>query len=649
MTTWETDSGDVLAAGASVGGFTVRSVLGAGGFGVTYLAWDERLAKLVAVKEYFPREWAARRGDGTLAPRTGVAVRDYRWGLSRFLDEARALAKFDDRRIVRVHQFFESRGTAYLVLEHVEGRSLAEELEAAGAMPEARVRLLLDGLAVGLELVHGADLLHRDVKPSNVMLRGDGTPVLIDFGSARYALGAQSRSVTSLVTPGYAPIEQYRTDGEQGPWTDVYGLGALAYASVCGKPPADAPSRVGKVDPLVPVGSVSGVSDGFARAVSSALALFPEDRPQSVSAWRELLAAGGAVESAGAVVSAPADGGRSADDESAEDGAPPPSPVKWRHRAAYGLAAVVVVAVVVASWLPWSDLAMPAGEVPAGYVAPREPPPPVQSPVVGSVLDLGVRDDSVMQPSGSATFQDCPTCPELVVIPAGTFRMGSPASERDRSDGEGPQHRVTLSAPFALGVSEVTFAEWDACVRGGGCNGYHPDDGGWGRGTRPVINVSWEDAQAYVRWLSRATGATYRLSSESEWEYAARAGTRTARYWGEAAFGQCRYANGWDDSAPCPDGHRNTAPVRSYAPNEFGLYDVLGNVWEWTEDCWHDNYVGAPSDGTAWTRGGECGRRVLRGGSWNSNPGDLRSANHNWFGAGARRVIIGFRVARTLD
>ncbi len=356
MTTWETDSGDVLAAGASVGGFTVRSVLGAGGFGVTYLAWDERLAKLVAVKEYFPREWAARRGDGTLAPRTGVAVRDYRWGLSRFLDEARALAKFDDRRIVRVHQFFESRGTAYLVLEHVEGRSLAEELEAAGAMPEARVRLLLDGLAVGLELVHGADLLHRDVKPSNVMLRGDGTPVLIDFGSARYALGAQSRSVTSLVTPGYAPIEQYRTDGEQGPWTDVYGLGALAYASVCGKPPADAPSRVGKVDPLVPVGSVSGVSDGFARAVSSALALFPEDRPQSVSAWRELLAAGGAVESAGAVVSAPADGGRSADDESAEDG---------------------VV------------------------------PPPVQSPVVGSVLDLGVRDDSVMQPpSGTSGTPD---------------------------------------------------------------------------------------------------------------------------------------------------------------------------------------------------------------------------------------------------
>ena len=226
--------------------------------------------------------------------------------------------------------------------------------------------------------------------------------------------------------------------------------------------------------------------------------------------------------------------------------------------------------------------------------------------------------------------------------------MGSPASERDRSDGEGPQHRVTLSAPFALGVSEVTFAEWDACVRGGGCNGYHPDDGGWGRGTRPVINVSWEDAQAYVRWLSRATGATYRLPSESEWEYAARAGTRTARYWGEAESGQCRYANGWDDFAPCPDGHRNTAPVRSYAPNGFGLHDVLGNVWEWMEDCWHDDYRGAPSDGAAWTRGGEC-RRVSRGGSWSYSLRDLRSAARGRSDAGYRFGTIGFRVARTLD
>ena len=226
--------------------------------------------------------------------------------------------------------------------------------------------------------------------------------------------------------------------------------------------------------------------------------------------------------------------------------------------------------------------------------------------------------------------------------------MGSPASERDRSDGEGPQHRVTLSAPFALGVSEVTFAEWDACVRGGGCNGYHPDDGGWGRGTRPVINVSWEDAQAYVRWLSRATGATYRLPSESEWEYAARAGTRTARYWGEAESGQCRYANGWEYSASCPDGHRNTAPVRSYAPNGFGLHDVLGNMWEWMEDCWHDDYRGAPSDGAAWTRGGEC-RRVLRGGSWSYSLRDLRSAARGRSDAGYRFGTIGFRVARTLD
>ena len=257
-------------------------------------------------------------------------------------------------------------------------------------------------------------------------------------------------------------------------------------------------------------------------------------------------------------------------------------------------------------------------------------------------------------------FRDCPSCPEMVVIPAGRFLMGSPASEGRSSYGEGPQHRVTVKS-FALGQYEVTFDEWDACVRGGGCDGYRPGDYGWGRGARPVIHVNWEDARAYVRWLSRETGESYRLPSEAEWEYAARGGTTTSRYWGDSSSFQCGHANGADASlkrvypdwavkavAACDDGAAGTTPVGSYSANAFGLFDVLGNVREWTADCWHESYRGAPADGSPW-RGGDCGRRALRGGSWYRLPWMLRSADRGRWTTGSRAPEAGFRVARTLD
>jgi len=265
------------------------------------------------------------------------------------------------------------------------------------------------------------------------------------------------------------------------------------------------------------------------------------------------------------------------------------------------------------------------------------------------------------------TFRDCPTCPEMVVIPAGTFQMGSPEGEPYRTEFEGPVHTVTFDRPFAIARHEVTFDQWDACVRDGGCQ-HRPDDAGWGRGARPVINVSWEDAKEYVQWLSRKTGQDYRLPGEAEWEYAARAGTRTARFWGEDPDAACRYANVSDETHKgeqaavlplpnqtllpfpkhnCNDGYAGTAPVAHFEANAFGLNDMLGNVGEWTEDCWNDSYRGAPSDGSAWTKG-ECGKRVWRGGSWGNDPVDVRSANRNGDGTGDRDGYSGFRPARTL-
>ena len=249
-------------------------------------------------------------------------------------------------------------------------------------------------------------------------------------------------------------------------------------------------------------------------------------------------------------------------------------------------------------------------------------------------------------------FRDCEGrwCPELVAMAAGSFMMGSPESEEGREGDEGPRHEVTISESLAVGVYEVTFSEWDACVSGGGCNGYRPDDEGWGRGRRPVINVSWEEAQSYVEWLSRETGKQYRLLSESEWEYVARGGTGTPFcYGGTLSTEQANYNGNHTYGGGRKGGYRGkTVVVGSFSPNEFGLHDVHGNVWEWVEDCWHNSYRGAPRDGSAWTSGGNCGERVVRGGSWNLGPWDLRSANRYRNTSGSRYGLYGFRVARTL-
>ena len=247
-------------------------------------------------------------------------------------------------------------------------------------------------------------------------------------------------------------------------------------------------------------------------------------------------------------------------------------------------------------------------------------------------------------------FRDCPDCPELVVVPSGSFDMGSPSWEKGRQKDEGPVHRVTISEPFAAGVYEVTFREWDACHRDGVCS-HNPPDAGWGRGDRPVINVSWNDAKEYVRWLSRKTGEDYRLLSESEWEYAARAGTTGPFHFGTTITpDQANYDGRYTYGTGRKGRYRQrTVPVGSFFPNAFGLHDVHGNVREWVEDCWHGSHRGAPVDGSAWMSGGDCGARVLRGGSWGRRPRFLRSADRDRDATGYRGIIVGFRVSRTLD
>jgi len=248
-------------------------------------------------------------------------------------------------------------------------------------------------------------------------------------------------------------------------------------------------------------------------------------------------------------------------------------------------------------------------------------------------------------PGAISEFKDCAACPHMVVIPAGEFTMGSPPSEQQAE----AQHRVTIATPFAVSKFEITFDEWDTCVADGGCNRYRPEDEGWGRGQRPAINISWDYAKAYAQWLSKKTGKSYRLLTEAEWEYATRAGTTTPFAFGATLLpSQANYDGSTDGSGPSDVNRQKTLAVGSFPANAFGLHDMHGNVSEWVEDCWHDQYTaGAPSDGSAWLEG-NCDGRVLRGGSWEDSDVELRSAARVGEYRDNSSYADGIRIARSL-
>ncbi len=256
---------------------------------------------------------------------------------------------------------------------------------------------------------------------------------------------------------------------------------------------------------------------------------------------------------------------------------------------------------------------------------------------------LSPEAEQALNPGGS--FRECAKdCPEMIVVPEGAFMMGSLTNEAGRDSDESPQHEVTIAKPFAMSKFEVTFDEWDTCVAYGDCDP-RIGDSGFGRGRKPVINVTWYDAKRYAAWLSKMTGKTYRLPSEAEWEYAARAGAETLYSWGD------EIGNGIANCVGCGsewDG-KQTAPVGSFAANAFDLSDMHGNVSEWVEDCYHANYDGAPANGSAWTAGGDCSSRILRGGSWDNSPDALRSASRGRGANFAQSNKLGFRVVRELN
>ena len=576
--------------------FVVGRVLGKpGGFGVTYLGWDMTLETRVAVKEFLPRELAARSNDRvSVIPYSKEEGESFKFGLAQFLQEARTLARFDHANVVRVRAFFEENDTAYLVMDYYEGTSLNRYLEQKGGrIPEKLALDIMMPILDGLREVHEKGFLHRDIKPHNIYLTRKARPILLDFGAARFAMGERSRSLSVLLTPGYAPYEQYHRKGQQGSWTDIYACGATLYRMVTGNTPPEATERE-KEDALLPPDRMVNVSRGFQTAVLQALATEPDDRPQTMHEFQEMLL-GKAGPSPVSVPdpepkplpeSAPPSPPPTKESDSVSEKVKPPASETWKK---WGLLAVLLlVGVFVVYSMGSKRSSRSSGEATSAAIPSQPQPRPPQ-------------------PEFPARFTNS-LGQEFVYIKPGTFWMGSPSDEPERDNDE-TRHKVTLTKGFYLQTTEVTQGQWERVM--GNDPSYFKDCGA----DCPVENVSWEDIQEFIRKLNREEGKKYRLPTEAEWEYACRAGTETP-----FSFGKCLSTDqaNYDGNYPMPGCGKGAyrekpAPVKSFAPNAWGLYDMHGNVYEWCED-WLGVY---PSGAVTDPEGpSNASVRVLRGGGW---------------------------------
>jgi serine/threonine protein kinase len=666
------NSQDALPSGYQLLWYRIERILGRGSFGVTYLATDTNLDRQVAIKEYFPLELSIRTQDlsvqaiGTETGDTYVAC------LRRFLTEAQTLAKFNHPNIVRVHNVFESNQTAYMVMEYEYGESLDALIKAKGLREEPRILRILHPMLDALEYIHEHGFIHRDVKPSNIFVRENDNPVLLDFGSTRITPDQDSRTLTQLVSRGYAPHEQYSGDaGKQGQWTDIYSLGATIYALACSRSPIDALERANarledKKDPLIPASTLCSriYSARFLQAIDTAMNIIPADRPKSIASLRKLFPP---IHSSSTT--------ESSHEEMPNSNAPQYeaiSPVPFedndfvslrsdlrvnvdsteissRHNTMTSLQKLAIVgllsiiAISALSWF-WNNKPVVVAEEGSKSIltSVKKPSPIVTKPYIKSTQTeisktkaAETKTTKVVESPRSnriKSFRDTlaegSQGPEMVLI---SFRK---LKANTSTDEESP---LNTPNPFFLGRYEVTFAEYEQFAHT--TNRTLPYDSDWGRDNRPVINISWYDALAYTQWLSEQTGKHYRLPTEAEWKFAAWANAKTSYWWG----GDLGNTNANCDGCGSKWDGNMTAPVGSFKPNIFGLFDTAGNVWEWVQDC----NIPVNTDNES-AQNEQCRERVFLGGSWKSNTYSLVKSKRNADGPELYYRYVGFRVARDI-
>lgn len=655
---------NTLPEGYALNWYRIKAVLGQGGFGVTYLAEDTNLARDVAIKEYLPIELAVREGDDSVHPLSQDSDEKFAWGRRRFADEARMLAQFKHPNIVRVIAVFQANNTAYMVMRYEHGIILDEILSKRRTLPERLLKHTVLHLLNGLESIHDRGFIHRDIKPGNIFIRQDGSPLLIDFGAARVAVGTETRTLTTMVSAGYAPFEQYVSKSDkQGPWSDMYGLAATLYRAIAGRSPIDAVDRshailqTGK-DGMIPVTQVGAgrYSAEFLAAVNWALQFHPQDRPQSIDEWRQAFE-GKIAAPVEMVVSKPVSSEEQATAEDmtktfarmsersatarevsvSERIEESPKPISASRVPVFVGAAVVAVAGIVGGLIlsgddtPEPPLPVAATEASGGSVADAQSilDAARASALGGTDVSNAARECSVDLAGSTNPYcrGDGEYMPLLVVLAGGEVEIGP--------DGDMLAASV---APFALAVNEVTVAEYQAfCNATDNMLPAQPES----NPDLPVVNVSWADAAAYSQWLADNTGDAYRLPTEVEWEYAARAGDAGARPYANDPVASRRFlvaGKGRVGPVPITD---STIPH-----NEFRLHHMLGNVAEWVDDAWAERIRPAAVPGVSTDPALD---RVVRGGSYRQATDELVYALREKRAGGSGGPHTGFRVALSLS
>ncbi|MBD2410759.1 SUMF1/EgtB/PvdO family nonheme iron enzyme [Nostoc calcicola FACHB-3891] len=618
------------------GKYTIENDLAQGGFGITYLARDENNQPVV-IKTL--NETVQRRPDFAKLQQD-------------FLNEAVKLANCNHSHVVKVREVFPEGQLWCMAMEYIEGEHLADRVQRLGVLSEAEALGYIQQIGEALTVVHQNGLLHRDVKPANIIVRSHKREaVLIDFGIAREFIPDLTQIHTPYLSHCFAPIEQYQTVAPRGAYTDIYALAATLYFLLTNRLPPVAPNRATGTVLKLPQQINSNISDRVNQAILKGMELESENRPQTMQEWLESLKEPPVIV---ALINNNSQINKNSQVNNNQQTLIKPSRRKFIQTVGWmgvGLGVVVVAARIFTSS---SENQQQTGEPtdigtpePTGEPTDIGTPEPTPNSKALSLqtfnfetVTVDAKGNITNRRNGEAKYfvEDLGNrvTLEMVQIPVGTFKRGSPEGEVGRDKDESPQREVTVPG-FFMGRYEVTQAQYQAIM------GTNPAES---KGEKlPVESVSWDDAVEFCQKLSQKTGRTYRLPSEAEWEYACRAGTTTPFYFGETItpdlvnyYGTSTYA-----SAPKGTFRQKTTPVGSFPPNAFGLYDMHGNVWEWCQDHYHDNYNGAPTDGRAWVNDNTV-YRLLRGGSWVNNPGSCRSASRNYTFRNNLISNFGFRV-----
>jgi formylglycine-generating enzyme required for sulfatase activity len=653
-----------LPAGYQLGKYRFKEVLGAGGFGITYLAEDGSLGRRVAIKELLPNDIATRLDGSTVVAKTKSEEANLAWARDRFVKEGRALAACEHPNVVHVYEMVEANGTAYMVTKFEEGRSFSEWLKEVGGAPtEKELRAILLPLLSGLEKVHKAGFLHRDLKPENIYITDDGRPVLLDFGSARQAVTDRTTSMTSIVTSGYAPFEQYHEDGQQGAWTDIYALGAVLYRAIHGKKPPEATRRL-KDDPCLKLAReyAGKYTPQFLTAIDKALSVEHAKRPQSVAEWKHQIGV------------APAEEKIVADPEWVRWVATAQAWLRGHPLLAAGAAAGVLVLALIA----WKLLAPPAPEPKIAVVEPT--PAPVPKPPVENLATPDPKPaPPKVEPPKNSTVWD--TFKKVAPGPVELPKLG-PRTGQKWTNSLGQVFAWVPGQPIHMAVWETRRGDFEAFVRATGYDatagvfswttkGWKTQGATWVNPgfpqtpAHPVVGVSAYDALAFCRWLTekdRAAGLIdqqliYRLPTDDEW---GRVLQEWRFPWGDQwppTVGAGNYAGEEAKTtlgsnhviASYRDGFTGTAPVGTFQGNAAGFHDLGGNVGEIC-GTWYRKEMNPAEvrekvpEMEKYDPASSGPAVVIRGGSWFSfNPYLVFLGTRDYMRPQERYTTVGFR------